>query len=90
MSESADTLGEDIFFSFAFFAEITAVELQFPVGDTYMFDVQLVIEGEDATVEISGFESADVTGWQNFDVSQSRSTGQIVTDVRIVMQGTGS
>lgn len=89
-TDSSEASGLVLRFDLSSFAELTAVELQFPVGDTYQFDLLLSSDEEDFEVLITGLESADAAGWQTFELGQLVPPGQSVTDVDLVMQGTGS
>lgn len=40
-SESDDTIGRALNFYFSFHSTMSAIELKFPVGDTYKFSLQL-------------------------------------------------
>ncbi|CAM9369501.1 unnamed protein product, partial [Sphacelaria rigidula] len=98
-SDSDEALDRDLTFILDSYATITAVELQFPVGETYTFELQFFVDnGQQPTIGISGepfltilqgLESTNIAGWQSFDVSAELGD-QYATMVNIVMKGTGS
>ena len=45
-SGSDEALGEDLHFRLGVWASLTAVLLQFPTGDTYLFDLDLYTEAD--------------------------------------------
>eukprot|EP00752_Nemacystus_decipiens_P013409 g11873.t1 len=92
-SDSPEATGAVLQYELNSYATVDALELEFPVGDTYKFDVELYNDAadypwEDVFATITGIESEDVDGWQSFDLSSAAD--QYVTTVKIVMQGTRS
>ncbi|CAM9952012.1 unnamed protein product [Ascophyllum nodosum] len=90
-SGSDEALGEELHFRLGIWAELTAVLLQFPTGDTYLFDLHLFTEadgGREPFTTITGLESEDTAGWQTFDLQLDAD--QTVTEVSLVIRGTGS
>ncbi|CAN0405209.1 unnamed protein product, partial [Ascophyllum nodosum] len=92
-SDAEEAWDRKLTFSLSTYSTLNAVELQFPTGETYIFDLQLY----DGRVSFprshfvwQNLESADAEGWQSFDVSQFLSTNQYVTVISLVMRGTGS
>eukprot|EP00752_Nemacystus_decipiens_P014960 g13319.t1 len=85
-SDSDDAIGSTLFFSLAGFFVVTEIQLMFPAGDTYKFDLS-VGGGDDSTL-ITGLESVDSSEFQSFDLTSY--TGEYATFVGVVMQGTGS
>ena len=45
-SESDDALDEELVFELSTWVLLTAVELQFPTGDTYLFELELYTEAD--------------------------------------------
>lgn len=97
-SDSNEALNRDLTFVLSSYATASAMEIQFPVGDTYKFDLEFYVDDESQpTIGISGepflivqdFESADVAGWQSFDF-ESVLGDRYITMVNLIMKGTGS
>ncbi|CAM9160508.1 unnamed protein product [Ectocarpus sp. 4 AP-2014] len=91
-TDSDDAIGRSVDFELASYAMVDAVEIKFPVGNTYKFDLELnddQIRGE-ILKTITGFESADTADWQSFDLSQHLDADQFLTEINVVVQGTGS
>ncbi|CAM9236986.1 unnamed protein product, partial [Sphacelaria rigidula] len=94
-SDSNEALDRDLTFPLNSYATITAVELQFPVGETYKFELQFFVDNDRQQRSgirgepFLGLESTDVAGWQSFDVSAELGD-QYATMVNIVIKGTGS
>ncbi|CAM9670164.1 unnamed protein product [Ascophyllum nodosum] len=90
-SESDDALDEELVFELSTWVLLTAVELQFPTGDTYLFELELYTEadsGNDPFTTLTGLESENTTGWQTFELQLDAN--QTVTEVHLIMKGTGS
>eukprot|EP00903_Cladosiphon_okamuranus_P018636 g17153.t1 len=85
-SDSNDAIGSTLFFSLAGFYTVTEIQLKFPVGDTFKFDLS-VAGGGDRT-PITGLESVDSAEFQSFDLTSY--TGMYATSIGVTMQGTGS
>ncbi|CAM9345152.1 unnamed protein product [Pylaiella littoralis] len=91
-SNSAEVVGEKLHFSLSHYAIVSAIELQFPIGDTYQFEIELYNDKQDHPFEdwietITELESdADDAGWQSFSLPIS----EYITAFKIVMYGTGS
>ncbi|CAN0552381.1 unnamed protein product, partial [Ectocarpus sp. 12 AP-2014] len=80
-TDSDDAIGRSVDFELASYAMVDAVEIKFPVGDTYKFDLELnddQIRGE-ILKTIAGFESVDTADWQSFDLSQHLDADQFLT-----------
>ncbi|CAN0545179.1 unnamed protein product, partial [Ectocarpus sp. 12 AP-2014] len=70
---------------------VTELQLMFPEGDTYKFDLTLFnkLDGTgEAYTTITGLESTDIAGFQSFDLTGFAD--QYVTSIGIEMKGTGS
>eukprot|EP00752_Nemacystus_decipiens_P014959 g13318.t1 len=87
-SDSDEALDRTLSWSLNSYATMDAIEMQFPVGDTYKFDLELFDGGDDARQVLTGLESQDAAGWQSFDLSGY--TGEYVTLISLVIKGTGS
>ncbi|CAM9688722.1 unnamed protein product [Scytosiphon promiscuus] len=91
-SDSDEAIDQTLKFELAFYAMVDAVEIKFPAGDTYKFDIVVnddKIRGETLKT-IEGFESADTAEWQSFDLSQYLDADEYLTEINIVVKGTGS
>lgn len=57
-SDSDDAIGSTVFFSFAGYFVVTEIQLQFPVGDTYKFDLSVSGGGDSTVITVSekGFQ----------------------------------
>ncbi|CAN0221443.1 unnamed protein product [Pylaiella littoralis] len=89
-SESEEALGRTLSFVLNSYAVIDTVDFQFPTGDTYKFDLQLYEGDGDPRYTLTGFESANVEGWQSFALAELVDDDSYVTEITIVIQGTGS
>ncbi|CAM9649069.1 unnamed protein product [Ascophyllum nodosum] len=100
-SDAEEAWDRKLTFSLSTYSTLNAVELQFPKGETYIFDLQLYDDrvstfsldptsSIDPHTTIENLESIDAEGWQSFDVSQYLSANQYVTVISLVMRGTGS
>ncbi|CAM9933566.1 unnamed protein product [Pylaiella littoralis] len=91
-SDSAEAIGLTLSFGFAgYFEDVTEMQMKFPVGDTYKFDLSIYndLDGTgEPYVTIPDLESADVAGLQSFDLTSYVT--DLVTSVTITMRGTGS
>ncbi|CAM9126140.1 unnamed protein product [Scytosiphon promiscuus] len=91
MSDSDEAIDDTLFFNFAGYFTVTEMQLEFPVGDTYKFEVSFYSDIDDidgAYATITDLESTDAAGWQSFDLTSNAD--EYVTSIGIVMKGTGS
>eukprot|EP00903_Cladosiphon_okamuranus_P018639 g17154.t1 len=86
-SDSDEALDRTLSWPLSSYATMDAIELQFPVGDTYKFDLQLFDDSDDPVQVFPDLESQDAEGWQSFDVS---SYAGHVIEITLVIKGTGS
>ncbi|CAM9252697.1 unnamed protein product, partial [Ectocarpus sp. 12 AP-2014] len=86
-SESDAAIDENLSFVLNSYALMEAVELQFPVGETYKFELTLYNDEDEIVSTFTGFESVDSEGWQRFELG---TIDDPVTEIAIVMKGTGS
>ncbi|CAM9345379.1 unnamed protein product [Hapterophycus canaliculatus] len=91
-SDSDAAIDRTLYFELASYALVDAVEMKFPTGDTFKFDLVLnddKIRGETLKT-IQGFESADTADWQSFDLSQYLDADEYLTEIDIVIKGSSS
>ncbi|CAM9345645.1 unnamed protein product [Scytosiphon promiscuus] len=92
-SESDEAIDRTLSFDLAYYAIVDTVELQFPTGETYNFELWLYGDdgepGYTLTVRTE-LSSMDAEGWQSFDISASQDEVAYLTQIAIVMKGTGS
>ncbi|CAM9878861.1 unnamed protein product [Ectocarpus sp. 12 AP-2014] len=86
-SESDAAIDENLSFVLNSYALMEAVELQFPVGETYKFELTLYDDEDEIVSTFTGFESVDSEGWQRFELG---TIDDPATEIAIVMKGTGS
>ncbi|CAM9695160.1 unnamed protein product [Ectocarpus sp. 6 AP-2014] len=86
-SESDEAIDRTLSFVFNSYALMEAVELQFPVGETYKFELTLYDDEDELVSTYTGLESVDSEGWQRFELG---TIDDPVTEVTIIMKGTGS
>ncbi|CAM9195943.1 unnamed protein product, partial [Hapterophycus canaliculatus] len=90
-SDSDEAFDRTLYFSFAGYFTVTEMQLKFPVGDTYKFELWIYNEldgtGEPYVI-VTALESTDAEGWQSFDLTSYAD--QYVTSIGIEMKGTGS
>eukprot|EP00752_Nemacystus_decipiens_P014961 g13320.t1 len=90
-SDSDEAIGRTLYFSLAGFFTVTEMQLMFPVGDTYKFDLTIYnsLDGTDEPyVTVTDLESENVAGWQSFDLTGDAT--QLVTSIGIEIKGRGS
>ncbi|CAM9670498.1 unnamed protein product [Ascophyllum nodosum] len=90
-SESDDALDEELVFELSYWASLTSADLLFPAGDTYLFELDLYTDaddGNDPFMTLTGLESEDTAEWQSFQIQLDAD--QTVTEVRLIVKGTGS
>ncbi|CAN0303751.1 unnamed protein product, partial [Ectocarpus sp. 12 AP-2014] len=90
-SDSDEAIDRTLTLSLAGYYTVTVLQLMFPEGDTYKFDLALFNELDgtrEAYVTITGLESTDTAGFQSFDLTGFAD--QYVTSIGIEMKGTGS
>eukprot|EP00752_Nemacystus_decipiens_P014962 g13321.t1 len=91
-SDSVDAIDQVVYFELGAFALVDAVEIKFAAGDTYKFDL-VITDGkvyDEPINTIEGLESADSAEWQSFDLSQHVSPDQYLTEIDVIIKGTGS
>ncbi|CAN0400366.1 unnamed protein product, partial [Ectocarpus fasciculatus] len=86
-SGSDEAIDEALSFTLNSYALMEAVELQFPGGETYQFELTLYDDEDEIVSTFTGLESVDFEGWQRFELG---TIDDPVTKVTIVMKGTGS
>ncbi|CAN0133967.1 unnamed protein product [Scytosiphon promiscuus] len=90
-SDSDEAIDLTLSFVLAGYFTVTEMQLKFPVGDTYKFELWVYNEMDDTDepyVIITNLESADAAGWQSFDLTSYAD--RHVTSIGVVMKGTGS
>ncbi|CAM9430682.1 unnamed protein product, partial [Ectocarpus sp. 13 AM-2016] len=90
-SDSDEAIDRTLTLTLAGYYTVTELQLMFPEGDTYKFDLALFnkLDGtREAYVTITGLESTDTAGFQSFDLTGFAD--QYVTSIGIEMKGTGS
>eukprot|EP00903_Cladosiphon_okamuranus_P018634 g17151.t1 len=91
-SDSPLAVDRVLYFELGAFALVDAVEMKFPAGDTYKFDL-VITDGkvyDEPINTIEGLESVDTAEWQSFDLSQYVDPGQYLTEIDLIIKGTGS
>eukprot|EP00752_Nemacystus_decipiens_P007213 g6456.t1 len=91
-SDSDEAIDRTLGFELGSYALVSAVEMKFPVGDTYKFDLELNDDKvrSETLKTIPGWESADTAEWQTFDLSQHLDADEYLTEINIIIRGTGS
>ncbi|CAM9160433.1 unnamed protein product [Ectocarpus sp. 4 AP-2014] len=90
-SDSNEAIDRSLTLFLAGYYTVTELQLMFPEGDTYQFDLTLFnkLDGTgEAYTTITGLESTDTAGFQSFDLTGFAD--QYVTSIGIEMKGTGS
>ncbi|CAM9225071.1 unnamed protein product [Ectocarpus fasciculatus] len=88
ISDSEEAIDETLWLYLAGYFTVTELQLLFPEGDTYMFDLTLHNKLDDTSATITGLESTDTAGFQAFDLTGAAN--QYVTSIGIQVKGTGS